>query len=337
MQRDDRLGMSQSESFERPAFKAESPDDLRELITQAELIVANLRGAGSRTETLLFLLDAISGLVPPLQERGVDLRPELTRIETVERQLMAKDGVLVHELRRLGGLARAREVIKPAPAQWWWYLDARVAERQQRQLRKLLLVGGGVLAVFLAASLIYRFVFPPDPKRMAAMEKASQAEQALQTGDVATALTYYREAAEITPDDPEMLLWVGVLEEQLGHTEAAAQAYAAAEQRVGDQAHFLMQRGMDRLRLGNLDLAEADAKAALANKPDFAEGYFLLGNVYEARGQGPEAIAAFEKAADLAGQANNSPLVVMAKTRLAMLLQAAPMMQPQAPTATPSS
>ncbi|MDI7275775.1 MAG: tetratricopeptide repeat protein [Anaerolineae bacterium] len=327
------MGASLLTGYEQPAFKAETADDLRELLTQAELIVANLRGAGSRAQTLLFLMDTIQGLMARLLETGVDLRAEATRIETIERLLLSKDGVLVREMQRLGGLARAREQVKPPPAQWWWYLDHRVAERQQHLLRRALVISAGIAAALLIFSLAYKYVFPPDPKQVAVMEKSSQADQAIQTGDLATALQLYREAAEIRPEDPELQIWVGVLAEKLGQVDGAAQAYGAAEAQLADRARFLMQRAMTWLRLGELDRAEADAQASLAANPDLAESYFVLGGIYEARGNVGGAVVAFEKTAELAEKANNSALIVMAKTRLGMLLQAAPLIQPTA-TAT---
>lgn len=329
---------SQVQDLERPQFKAETADDLRELITQAELIVANLRGARARAQKLLFLMDTIQDLMARLQETGVDLRAEATRVETVERILLAKDSVLVSEMARQGGLTRFRELVKPAPGQWWWYLDNRVAERQRALLRKGLFVAGGLLVALLIFHVLYTYgPLRPDPKQVAAMDKTGKAEQALQQGDVAQALVYYREAAEILPEDIEICVWVGVLEERLGNAEAASQAYAQAEQLAGDRAVFLYTRGTAYQQLGALDLAEADAQAALELRPDYAEGYFLLAGVYESRGDAARAIDAFEKAAAYAEQKNNSALVVMAKYRMGMLMQSAPAMMPGSTTPTPGS
>lgn len=321
--------------LQRPAFKLESADDLRELITQAELIVANLRGAGARAQTLLFLLDAIQGFMEALQD-GLDLRAEETRVEDVQRLLLAKDATLVQEMRGVGGLAAAREALKPTAEQWWWFLDERVAERRGQQLRRTLSIAGAVAAVLLVASLLYRYVFPPDPLRVAVMEKTSVAERALEAGDVALALASYREAVEIMPDDPELHVWVGVLNEEQGDRAAAEQAYAAAAALLPDRAQFLVARGMARFRIGALEMAESDGEEAVAANPEYAEAYLLLGNIYEAQRDVGRAMAAFEKTAELASEANNSALIVLAKTRLGMLMQSAPMMmQPEEPTPAP--
>ncbi len=323
--------------MDKPEFKLETADDLRELITQAELIVANLRGAGPRAQTLLYLLDTIKNFFSSLEERGVDLRAEASRVEDVERLLQAKDSILVREMGAVGGLAAAREATKPSPEQWWWYLDERVAERQRQQMRRWLTIGGVVAAVLLVFSLLYTYVFPPDPKRTAVMDLTSQAENAIMEGDVATALALYRQALEVSPDDAELQTWVGVLAEMQGNEALAREAYAAAEPIAGDRATFLRLRGMVYLRLGNLDRAEADAIQSIEDDPDSVEAHFVLASVYEGRGDTPRAIEAFERTAALAEKDGNSAMVVMAKMRLGMLLQSAPMMGPAEGTPNPPS
>jgi len=308
--------------------RGETAQDLRGLIGEAERLVANLRGSGPQAEALLHLLDRIHGLLANLEDTGVDLRAEMARLETVERLLEAKDVVLIGELRRAGGLAATREAAKPVPAQWWWYLDRRVAERRRQQWRRALLIAGGVAAVLFAAWAVYRYVFPPDPRRMAAMDKAGAGEQLLARGDLAGAAASYRQAAEITPEDPSLHIWIGVLEARQRHPQQAALAFARAEQLLADRTSYLVMRGMAWLQVGALDRAQADAEAALAANPDSAEAYLLLGSAFEAQGDARQAIDAFQQSAELAEKAGNSTLVVMARTRLGMLLQAGPVVAP---------
>ncbi len=318
------MGASQSRGRARPAFRAETADDLRELIAEAERAVANLRGAGPGAEWLLYTLDAIHELVGRLKGTGLDLRPEAVRLETVERLLQAKDTVLLRELRRVGGLAAAREAAKPAPAQWWWYLDQHLAARRTRELRRALLVVGGVAAVLVVLYGLFRIVFPPDARRIAVLERTDRAEQLVEQGDLEGAAASYREAAAIMPEDLDLHVWIGVLEEQQGRGDAAAEAYARAEALAPDRAQYLTARGTAWLRLGAADRAQSDAEAALAASPDSAEACLLLASAYEAEGDARQAVAAFGRAAELAEKAGNSSLAVVARMRLGMLLQAAP-------------
>lgn len=331
------MSASEWQGQARPAFKAETAADLRDLIEQAERIVGNLRGAGPRAVTLLYLLDAIHDLVASLKDTGVDLRAEAARIGTVEGLLQSKDARLVAEVRRLGGLGAARKALKPEPGRWWWYLDERLAARRVRRLRRALLIAGGVVAALVLLAVGYRLLFPPDPQRMAALEKQTKAQQSLALGDLAAAADYYRQAAEAVPDEPEYHIWVGVLEQQQGDAEAAAAAFTRAEALVPDRAQYLVMRGMSWLQLGALEEAQADAEAALASEPDSAEAYLVLGGVYEIRGDTRAAIEAFEQAGNLAEAAGNSALTVMARTRLGMLLQSAPAgpVPGEAPTEAP--
>ena len=321
----------QPASFVRPTFQAESADDLRELITQAELIVANLRGSGARGQTLLFLLDTIVELEARLREMGVDLRAEDSRIETVQRLLLSKDTILVREMRAVGGLPAARDALKPPEDHWWWFLDGRVAERQRRALRRGLTILAGLVGALLIFSLLYRYVFPPDPQQVAIMELQSEAEQALAQGDLVVATERYREAVKVKPDDPELHALVGVVEEAQGHQAEAQAAYAEAERLSPTRARFLVTRGMSRVRFGDVDGAIADGQEALTLEPEMAEAYFLLGNAFEAKGDRLEAIKNFELAANHA-DSKNAALVVLAKTRMGMLLQQAPMQPNAEPT-----
>ena len=323
---------SQQGWLERPQYKAETADDLRELLTQAELIVGNLRRAGPRAQTLLFLMDAISALMGRLKETGIDLRPEATRLETLERLLLAKDGILVREVGGAGALAAARKLHKPGEELWWWYLDLRVAENQRRAIRRLLIGMGAVAAVLLILGLLYRYVFPPDPTTVAVMERTNKAEQAIQQDDLITALELYREAAQIKPDDADLHVWVSVLAQRLKRSEEAEQAYQVARQILKDEARFLTARARALGMSGALDEALADAEAAITVNPELAEAWFVLGGLFEARGDVAKAIVAFEKTAQLAEKADNPALLVTAKTRMGMLMQAAPSMIGPTPT-----
>jgi len=307
--------------------KARSPEELRRMIRRCEVAVAQLEGSGAQALSFLKLLDEIKALMEYLEARGADLRPERTRMRTVESLLRSKANVLVKEVKAVGGLARARQEVKPDESRWWWYLDREVAERRWRKMLRWLAIGSAVAVLLVAGVLAYRTFLAPSPEEQMLQRHLARAAQLHEEGDLAGALAEYEAARALAPDEPEICLWLGVLYEAEGRDEEAAAAFARARELIGDEVEFLVQRGMIYGQAGKLEAALADAKAALALDPESATAHFLLGSAYEAQGDLSKAVKEFEKAAQLAQQAGNSALSVQARMRAAMLLQKAPVLQ----------
>jgi tetratricopeptide (TPR) repeat protein len=77
---------------------------------------------------------------------------------------------------------------------------------------------------------------------------------------------------------------------------------------------------MRRMQAGDIDGAEAASLAALEVNAEEPQVYFILANVAEARGQVPEAVTLYEKAAALADE-TNPQMAVISKVRMGMLMQ----------------
>ena len=136
--------------------------------------------------------------------------------------------------------------------------------------------------------------------------------------DVAGSLSHFTKAAEAFPDYYEAYYHVGVAETKLGHKDQARRAfqkaidlsgggYAWAEFGFGyllylegksEEAVTIIQRGLEAdesspvgylilgmalLRLERLDEAERSAHEALLRKPNFAQAYLVLADVYARR------------------------------------------------------
>ena len=89
-----------------PPANLTSTDELRALLERLERRLPNLRGTREKAVDLLDWMDRIHELIPELQGDGADLRPELSRLETVEAALQDRAGVLVREAG--SNLAQAR-------------------------------------------------------------------------------------------------------------------------------------------------------------------------------------------------------------------------------------
>jgi len=305
-----------------PQPKLTPADDLRDRLQRAERAVANLKGKGAEVVALLELLDEAQDLIISLEAKGMDLRPERTRLTTVQNQLRSRAAVLVREVAAAGGLSALRQDRAPDRGRWWWYLDELVAQHRRRLLRNGLIAGVVCLILLGIGIVAYNRFLAPDPLTRQKMALINEAEVLLSQSDVPAALEKYQAARALDPTDAEVLIWVGILSQQLGQDVEAENAFSTARVQIGSEVGFLVARGMAYGEAGHLDAAESDAEAALALDPNSAEAHFLLGGVYEAQGRNREAIAELQQAADLARQAGNDTLYVLATTRMAMLLQA---------------
>jgi len=295
-------------------------DELRNLLSECERALGKLRGAGDAALGILHGLDRISELLPQLEARGVDLRAEQARLDTLQAQLHRKARALLRELRASGGLAAARQAVQPDSARWWWYLDGEVRAARRRSLRRLLLSLVVLAALLAAAVLLYQRFLAPDPLTAQVQRLAFEAERLLEGGDYASALAHFEEAQALRPDDVELLLWRGVLYERTGRDEEAAAAFAAARA-LSDAVGFHTARGQIYVRLWQGEKALAEAQALLEADPQSPGGYYLLGNAYEIQDRVAEALAAYGRASQLAEERKEIELTALARVRMAFLLQ----------------
>ncbi len=305
-----------------PQAKLTPADELRDKLQRVERLVGNLQGLGAEAVTLLQLLDELQDLTVSLEAKGMDLRPERTRLDTVHNQLRSRAAVLTREITAAGGLPALRRQRAPDRDRWWWYLDEFVAERRRRRLRNWAITGVVILILLSIAFVAYNRFLAPDPLTRQKIALLDEAEILIEQGDISAALEKYRAALALDPNDAKVLIWIGVLVQQQGQSKEAEETFAAARAQLGSEVDFLVARGMTYAQLNRLDAAQADAEAALTLDPNSVAAHLLLSGVYEAQGHIPEAIAELQLAVDLAQQAGDDALYVLAKTRLALLLQA---------------
>lgn len=310
-------------------------DRLRELLTLCEERVVSPDAEGGVAE-LFQWLDEIAALWPQLEATGIDLRAERTRWESLQAQIRQRAPQLLRAWRQQRSLAEARRSSEPDRANWWWWLDELVASERRRRLRRLLTgalaaAAGVALVIFLLGRL-----FPVDPRVKQVQELQMKADEALHQGDLLAARAGYAQAATVDPQDPELQLMLGAISEALGDEAAAEQAWQRARQLTTDEAEFLALRGRAYLQTNQVDKALLDEQKAVELRPDYALAYFFLGTAYELKDNEEEAILAYSKAADLALE-DDPQLVVLARTRMATLLQrqAVPELPKPSPTPVP--
>ena len=300
-----------------------TPEKLRADIRAAELAVAKIRRGvqGEDVLVLLRLLDRIAEAVSKFGELGVDLRAELSRIETIENILLEEARFAVKALSVLGSLDELRAEAHAEEGRWWWYLDHRVAESSAQQTRRTLWTVGIALVALAILVAAYMLFLRPDEATRLRYGYVSRAENQIEQDEYEVALDLYQKALEVAPDDPEVNLMIGMMYEVLEHPRDAAEYYARAEALYESRVAFLAAKSQRYFVLDWFEQSELTALEAIDLDEQYAWAYCNLGNAYEGQGRIPEAIGAVQVCADLAREQGQDELYVIAASRLALLLQ----------------
>ena len=298
--------------------RVETPTaDLRDSLNRAERQLPVL-DSSSLVEYLRGL-DRIEELMESLTAESVDLRPEMTRWLDLQARMGARASHLVKLARPLGGFAALRAANPPA-VNGWWRLDELVSADRKRSWTRWLVAGLVAAAVLAVLAFVYNQWLAPSPEVVMAVSAVNDVEQLAmeKKWDEAFALT--EQTLQQVPDNPDLLVWAGVLSERRGDTAKAQEYLGRAEQVLADPMRYQVALSMRRLQASDLDGAEAAANAALAIDPKEPQAVFFLANVAEARNKTEQALDLYMKTADLA-ESSNPQLTVVAKMRYGMLLQ----------------
>ena len=276
-------------------------------------LAARLVGLGARQVDLVDDRDDFQVVVH--RQVGVGERLRLDALGGVHEQ----DGAFAGGERPrhlVGEIDVARRVDQVQDVPW----DELVAADRKRSWTRWLVIALVVAGILAVATFVYQRWLAPSPQVVLAVSAVNDVEQLAmeQKWDEAFALT--EQTLQQLPDNPDLLVWAGVLAERRGDTAAAADYLARAQQAIGDPMRYQVALSMRRLQASDLDGSEAAAQAALAIDPNEPQAVFFLANVAEMRNQPQQALELYQKTADLA-EAGNPQLTVVAKMRYGMLLQ----------------
>ena len=292
-----------------------SVNTLRAALEQAERQIARLDG--STIKAFLVLLDQIEQTFVDLGPDLSALRAEAGRWEGLRNRIDAKPQLVVSAAAHAGGLAKLRAQHPPASGSWW-HLDTAVAQRRTQTLKKSGITIAAIVIV-VAVALWGINAFTPDAGSPVTV--TSQIEQLVTDQKLPDALAATEKALQATPNDPELLIWQAVLNEQIGDAAHAKTSLVQAQAKfVGQPAAFWTLVGNHRQQVGNLSGAEEAGQQALTIAPQDADATFLLGSVAEARGDTVQAATYFSQTVALAGD-GNAQLGVIAKMRMGNLMQ----------------
>ncbi len=292
---------------------------VRETLGRVEDGLGRLPGSGAAAVELVILLDEAAGRLDELEAAGANVGAERERLESAWRRMQRQARDL---LREAGPALRAERERRGAEAERpWWFLDQSYAQTQRRAVGKALLVGLAVLLTVAFGWFVYERWIGPPPEVRQALRYIATGQELASGGELEAALESFEAAVALTPDDPEPLLWAGVLRQELGDAEGARENYDAARELVPGERSFLFQRGTILLQVGDTEAALVDAEAAIRLSPRWGYGFYLRASAEAEQGRIETAITDYQVAADLAHVAEDVELEAMARAQLALLEQ----------------
>jgi len=289
-------------------------NELRECIEKYKKYLLDLDQLREEIVQVLTLRDKINELIHNLEQRGVDLSVEKSKLDSLDHIIKDKPEFVLRKLKKYTDPISYRKEHQIPPSTWWWYLDEIIKEKKRRYARKWIRRIVTAAVVLICLYLVFTYAFPkPDPYTKCMAE----ADRLLEEGKINSALEVYKEAIQINPENSPAYIMAGVIYEFLGNNERAKEFFAKAKERYDSLFNFYLDRGMSWMKLGQFSAAEEDAEKAVEINPKSAEAHFLLGNAYEAQNKIAKAIAEFSIVSELEGA--DPKLVVMARYKVGML------------------
>lgn len=294
-------------------------EQVRDQIRQLEVRVAGLRAPD--VLNVLRLRSQVEVSVGEFEGLGRDMRPERTRLETVDNLLQRQANRVVGACVRHGGLRTARRDFAPPRSHWWWYLDEVVAERVRRNAIRVSALVIAVVLLVLVGNYVLNTFFGMDPKEQEAFGHTTVAEGMLAVGDYTGAVQRYEQAVAVQPDLAEAWVALAVLYDHLDRYDDMQAALARADALIADQLRLELLLARQYELVQEYDMALEHAERAVQVSPASAEAYLTRGGIHDSRGDRDLALADFERASDLAREQGEDALYVLARTRMGMILQ----------------
>ena len=294
---------------------------LREAVHELEIGAAKLKGRKKGVLDVLRSRDELARELARLQEQGLDLRSEMTRVQTVDNTLASSASTIQRELRSVGGLSGAREQENPPESHWWWYLDSGLARARRKQIIKPVAITLGIVALLLVGNYVMDKLYGLSPVEKEALGHVYRAQTHVVDGEIDAAIAEYEQGVAVLPTMGDAQVALGFLYRLKGRMEEAERAFAAGEAAFADRSEYLLNMAQGYWRNSELETALITANEAIDLAPDSPQAFLIRGGIYESRKDTGKAVQDYQHAADLAGSQGLDDLYVIAKMDLANLFQ----------------
>jgi tetratricopeptide (TPR) repeat protein len=285
---------------------------------------------------ILQKMDAIDALISRLEDQGANVKAEAGQYESASAVLQKQAAALVRDAGGASAFQSEREKRNPPESAWWWRLDEIAAQKKKDSLLRAAKWGAAlaILASLLVAA--YLIFLAPSPEAMARYQAIDRTTTLAQSGNYSEAMGAIQKGLDVLPDDPDLLLWQGIILSLQGKDQQAAVVFSVAQGKAADAEDFYLKRCQDYLSIGQDSLAEQDAQAAIQANSISAMGYYLLASAQDEAGDKETALKNYQTASTLAEQQNDSALIVESRMKMGYIIQGAGAGYPGIPTPTPT-
>jgi tetratricopeptide (TPR) repeat protein len=270
---------------------------------------------------ILERLDRIALQIESENTVQTDQNSYLTQLEYISKRIYSHAAVI---LNAFGGEEQYRQKRRSRNIRedsWWWYLDQWLAARRKKRAVRFSIITAALVILLITLGSLYNRFLAPSPEQQAVFRHENLASAAVESGDFAAAIQELDQALLIEPDNFNLRVEKGVYFLKLGENDAAQVEFDLAKQINPDPYLFYWERTLNETQIGLLDQAKLDAEAMLKYKPDSAEAYLMIGQIYEIQGESFKALEAYQKASDLADAQDNVEVITTVRLRMAFLMQ----------------
>ena len=309
---------------------------VRETLEKLEYVVARLDECSQKEALEIPLLfdQAFDGFAK-LEQSIASFSSEKGVLETISSQFQKKFNLFLQKSGGATVLPQLRQTHNPSQDRWWWYVDQILAERR----RKNTLRGGrniGIAAIALIIFvMVYQKFFAPDPSITASVGHQQQAEMLLANLEFEDAYQEVQNALTYTPNQFDLLILKGVLEELLEKSDQSQESYAIAKDQLENEDVFYAQRSIYYIMAGLPERAIDDCAIAIEINPDAVMAYLNLAQAYQNLGDLQTAYENLELADQAAQRIGNAQLQAIARVQMSQVLQQLSMATP-VPLETPT-
>ncbi len=298
------------------------PETISETLDRLEVTASKIgMNTAGASLALLRELDAVSARVQELAPENASRKTASAQLESITARLRKEARQFLRDLGGAQSLRQARAEANPPEAHTWWFLDQWLETQRRNALRRVFIGAGIAVVVLVILIALYDRFLAPDPQVAARYGYQQRATSLLLEGDYPGALAAIEQGLQVAPQDPELLVMKGVVQDQMGETSQALENFQAAQKSFQELEHLYLTRGETYLMANLTDKALADAETAIQINPQSARAYLLRAQVHEARQTYQQALEDYETAYRLADANDEVELAAVARIQKGMLSQ----------------